>query len=386
MKRFLFYLIVFVLAILSGIVISLDPGYVLLAWHHWTAEMPLWFAIIVLIIGFVLLSFGFGVIRTMKSTYLRWIAWKQKRKGIDSRTLTEKSFIALIQGEWKRMEKTLIRAAKIGQMPFLHYLGAAFAAQQQGSDKRRAQYIRNAYAVAPHERVTIGLLQAKLQLDRGQFELARATLKHLQQIAPSHTRIFQLLCELYIKLHDWNALAELFPVLRKHMDKKAFQALQIKVYRHLLSESYAEEKALQKFWKNIPRTLREMPILLKAYCEALLVFHRDEKVARLIEKALGHQWDDDLIVLYGNLQFVNPAEHLVVAEHWLRKRKYNGTLLLTLAKVSVQLKYWAKAREYCLASLQIEKTPLAYAWLGYVYAKSGETEKALQAYEHTGRL
>lgn len=57
MYRFFIFLLVLALAVWIGVKITLDPGYVLITWHQFSLEMPLWLLILILIVGFILIYY-----------------------------------------------------------------------------------------------------------------------------------------------------------------------------------------------------------------------------------------------------------------------------------------------------------------------------------------
>lgn len=57
MYRFFIFLLVLALAVWIGVKITFDPGYVLVTWHQFSLEMPLWLLILILIVGFILIYY-----------------------------------------------------------------------------------------------------------------------------------------------------------------------------------------------------------------------------------------------------------------------------------------------------------------------------------------
>jgi HemY protein len=57
---------------------------------------------------------------------------------------------------------------------------------------------------------------------------------------------------------------------------------------------------------------------------------------------------------------------LAVAERWLEKNPENPLLMLTLARLSIRLKLWGKARDYYQASISALPTAAAFAELSFL--------------------
>jgi uncharacterized protein HemY len=66
MLRFLF---VVTLAIFIGVIIQYDPGYVLIHYHHWVIETPVWFAVVLMIAATILFHLFFKIFHAPKEIY-----------------------------------------------------------------------------------------------------------------------------------------------------------------------------------------------------------------------------------------------------------------------------------------------------------------------------
>jgi uncharacterized protein HemY len=100
MKRLLIIVIFLSIAIFLGTRIAADPGYVLVARSHWTMEMPLWLAILLLMLLFFL---GCGVIRALSGIFhlpKRLRLWlKQRRILRKERVIQQTTLGALYQAD-----------------------------------------------------------------------------------------------------------------------------------------------------------------------------------------------------------------------------------------------------------------------------------------------
>jgi uncharacterized protein HemY len=111
--KIIFYVIILSLAILFGLMIKIDPGYVLIAYHHWTAEMPLWFAIIAVAIIFLLFHYGIRIWIAIANIGERWHIWKIKRHFYREHPLTNNGFMDLIAENWENLVKSLPQLKKL---------------------------------------------------------------------------------------------------------------------------------------------------------------------------------------------------------------------------------------------------------------------------------
>ena len=79
----------------------------------------------------------------------------------------------------------------------------------------RDNYLKAAHDANPDAGLAIGVTQAELQLAHRQTEQALATLTHLHTVSPKHDYVTMLLARAYHELHDWHALVELLPDVRR---------------------------------------------------------------------------------------------------------------------------------------------------------------------------
>jgi len=269
MKRLLTYLIVLILAILLGLVIHHNPGYVLLAYGKWTAEMPLWFALLAILIVFMILHYTFRFFVFLPQAFKRWRFKREHHLMHKAHTLTGQGILNLIEGHFSSAEKLLVKGAQESVIPVVNYLGAAVCAQQMHLYDKRDQYIAKAHAIAPDEELAVNLTQAQLQMAHQQYESALATLRYLNELEPKHGYVLKLLKDLYVKLEDWDALDELLPMLLKVkvIDKTEHLALQEKIFEYQLHLASMDPKQFEMIWRNIPRSLKKQPRFAKLYEE-----------------------------------------------------------------------------------------------------------------------
>lgn len=137
MRKLIFSLLILLAAVWAGIKIAEDPGYFLVAYQHWTMEMPLWLAIVILFL--VLFGFHF-LLNLLKATRLfpqRIRAWSVKRRAQQSDELTHQGLIALSRGEWHKAEKRLSKAAQKSNRSWVHHLFLALSAHHQKNIRHR---------------------------------------------------------------------------------------------------------------------------------------------------------------------------------------------------------------------------------------------------------
>ena len=385
MIRLLLGLVFLFIAAWVGVQIQGDPGYVLAVYKHWSVEMPLWLAIVLLVLGFFLLSYLLKLFQYLGSFSSRYQQWRAKRRRNRALTQTSKGFMTFIDGNWEQAEKLLIRSVANSETPLINYLIAARAAQAQGQDEKRDGYLKLANESTKGAELAIGLTQAELQQEHHQLEEALATLETLRKSAPSHKRVLSLLKDVYCQLEDWDGLLKLLDPCRREkvIDDTQYQALQKQAALAFLKNALELDDRIQlkKAWAGVPKNLSRDPDLVAFYADALCALGEGSDAEKLLRETLKSHWHSGLVRQYGNMVGgVSPDKQLTAAEGWLKAHSEDPSLLLTLGRLSFHNKLWGKARSYLEDSLAFHQDPQAYVLLAELCEQLQQPKEALDYY------
>ncbi len=375
-----FGLIVVIVAILSAIAaqaLLTDPGYVAISIRGYMIEMsvPVLVGAIVLLIALLLLvRFIIITPRRLGEAAGRYRAGRAGQKLTDG-------MIQVAEGNLKKGEKLLARAASSSDAPLSNYLQAARAAHLQGEDERRDRYLRRAYEETPEATNAVLLTQAEFQLDRGNFEQALATLRRIDENSRDHSYALALLGRIYYRLADWDNLAELLPRLEKHgrVRKETLNQWAVRVHQEFLERALDADE-LDDAWKRVPRALKSELRLLDAYYTALIRTGQSDRAEKELYAAIRSDWRGPLVRLYGLVDSDDPSKQLKRVENWLAKRGEDPDLLLAAARLCLKNELWGKARSYLESVLAIRPTPEAYQEYGQLLNRLGETDDAARAF------
>ncbi|WP_126457091.1 heme biosynthesis HemY N-terminal domain-containing protein [Sulfuriflexus mobilis] len=381
MKLLIKILFIALLGVALALLAKQDAGYVLIARSPWAIEISLTLFIVALFAGFVV---AYYLIRFLVNSWglsRRMHDWQERRHVQKARRSLNRGLLELAQRHWDKAEKLLIQHVEHSESPLLNYLAAASAAQEQGADVRRDQFLSKAHESVPGADVAVGLTQADLQLRHGQLEQALATLTHLRSLAPKHPHVLKLLMRLYSELRDWERLHQLLPELRKRKvsDEATLDAVEVRVYGELLNAT-REQARLQQVWQEVPRRLRYDVSLLQAYVKGLLRFNADETAVTVLHDALKKQWDHGLLQLYARCKPVDVARQLSWAEQWSAQHGKDPVLLEVLGRLAVRNQLWGKARAWFEASIGQSPQPRTYRALGELLERLEEPERAAECY------
>jgi len=354
-----------------------DPGYVAINFRGYLLEMsvPVLLGIAVATIVGV-----WAVRKLVMAPRLIGEAAGRYRSGRAGQKLM-RGMIEVAEGNYARGEKLLARSASTSDAPLFNYLQAARAAHLQGNDQRRDEWLKLAYEHTPSAANAVLLTQAELQLDRGQYEQALATLRRIEQDSRDHSYAQALLGKLYYRLEDWDSLAALLPRIRKRgrITQQTIDDWTVRVHREYLDKA-RDDDALLTAWKNVPRGLRGNLDLLQAYFSGLMRTGLHEQAEKELAAALKSEWRGPLARLFGLVEGPNASKQLKKAESWLAAHPDDPDLLLTAARLCLRNELWGKARSYLESVIALRPTPEAYQEYGRLLNQLGEADAAADAF------
>lgn len=357
-----------------------DSGYVLIDIHGYTVEM----SVPGLILAIVLLYLAIRLlVRIWKAPRQLGRAAGRFRDNRARERLT-RGLIAIAEGQSAKGERMLARGAGRSDAPLLNYLTAARAAQEQGAEDRRDNWLKLAFEREPEAGPAILVTQAELQIERGQLDEALVTLERLRAAAPGHPRGVVLRAQVYRKLGRWEDLESLLPSLArvKTVDAETVSALREETASALLANAAANGQAerVEKVWQHLPKALRARPSLINEHARAAARCGNHDQLEKMIRKSLKTAWNPGLVEIYGELETSNPAAHLAHAEAWLTRRGEDPVLLMTTARLCMRNQLWGKARSYLETSLGIRPDPVGYRLYGQLLQTMGEEDGAAEAF------
>lgn len=382
MKRIIFFAIVLIVAVLIGVQIKSNPGYILISTHHYAIETRLWFAIVSILISFIVLYYLIRFLKLTLSAPKHWRAWRKHEKHDKAIVNAYKGCLALLNGQWGKAQKQLLSDPKQAPLPALNYLAAAVAAQRNGEDSKSAKYLRSAALSAPKEEVAIGLVKAQLQYNAADYQQALQTLSQLGEFALHNTWILTLLAKIQKKRGDWEALVTLFEPLRQQQALPTAQihSMAIQAYQHLFSTE-TDPIALKHLWKAMDKNLQPLPTLSILYVAALNRLNEVELAEKLARNTLKQQWLPELARLYGAIETDHPKKQLVHAEQWLQAQPKDANLLYTCARLAQRLQVWDKAKDYYRASLQAQINAEVAGAFAQLLEQQGDIKQSLTYYQ-----
>lgn len=384
--RFLFYILILLVGAYGFIyLLDVDTSYIVLNLNGKPVGLKVIPVLVIIGLTFFALYYFIRFLVRLFRIPTDVSQWRLRKKHERAETHLTNGLLSLTQGDWVKAEKAFKKAAPISKAPYLNYLNAARAAQQQGAIERRDDYLKLAYENNPDANVAVGLTQAELQLGHEQTEQALATLKHLHNENPNQVQIKQMLFETYARMDDWQSVLKLLPAIQKSgvFPQEQMLERQRQAYVGILHEAGArkDEPRLDLIWNEIPKKIRQHPYIIEAFVTEKLQFERDDLCEVLLRLRLKQSWDQGLMRLYGLTKATDLTMQLNFAETFLGGYSNNPVLLLTLGRLSLYKTLWAKARMYLEDSLSSSENAEAYYELARIYEQEGNDAKSRECFQ-----
>ncbi len=396
MRRVLLYLLLFVIIGSAGFLLlnGIGPGYVLVYVGGYTFETTIT-ALVLALAALVLFSnLLLWLLRTLNPLRLRNTRLYRAMFGQhDAKLASIEGMQDLLLGNWQQAYRTLVEAADKVENPGSNYLAAALAAFQRGDRTGWSFCLDRAEKAAGNSAHGVRSLRALLEARSGEQQQALALLQSLQRTVPNQPFVLQQLLEHYRASGDWDALAQLLPELEKRqvLAAEPLRELQIRVYQQQLQRAgNAGMQALQRQWKQVPKTLRSAALLTGTYVQQLLLTGQEAEAASVLTSFLKKDWSDEVIAMVGQVNAGRPQQQLAILETCLARHADNAVLLLTLGQVAVRNQLWRKAREYFDKALQsthdVNLLAQINSELARLLEQLGEREKSFQHYQRAFKL
>lgn len=394
MKRRLIKAIFFLLVVaLVVFLLVRGDGYLLIAYGTKTIEMTLWVGAIAvaLIVGGLwllrqLMRGGVEMARRFREIFLFGSVERAQKRAANG-------MVDYLTGDWFEARKKLMRTMDKVEYPLASYLAAARSSFEMGDEEDAEKILEKALSIGQSE-LPVALTRARLHVQAGRYEEAINILKPIDIKMPRQPAVLDLMHHIYIAQKNWRALEELFPHMRKAkvLSNKEFDELEVLLACEKMKALGEQTKtlliaerlpALHNLWKSFSRALHKNPQVIYAYAAALADNYQDQEAEVIVRKALGNQWYEPLVMLYGRLQVKEIHAQLRTVESWLKSKPQDAALLLTMGRLMERNQQWELAREYFQRSLNQKQQLETVAELARLMTKLGDHKKSAEYYQQS---
>jgi HemY protein len=164
--------------------------------------------------------------------------------------------------------------------------------------------------------------------------------------------------------------------------------LEAKTFCELLKQAASQNdlEKIELLWSEMPNYLKTMHSVLAVYFTVMIEVGAGAKIEDALSKSLSQNWDESLLVSFGNIASDNVEKQLKMAELWLPFHTDNPLLLMVLGKLSAKSGDIDKAKSYLTRSITATPTVGAYQLLGDLMFAQGDKDSASQCYKQALEL
>lgn len=367
-----------VAAVVVGVLLSYQPGYVVIAYGTTRIQFTLFVFLLIYVALLLLGALLWWLLRRFAGTRQRW----QRRRGARAERRAAAQFtrgiVALAQGRLQIAERTLEQAAH-GVLALPALLAAARTADHAGAQERRDNYLQRAADTNPKATPAVLITQAQFDLAHGDYERALASLQRLRREGGRHPVAERDLARVYAALGDYDKLLDLLPALANQPTRDPVQLEQwaTKAVAGVTAGGTARPAAVLR---RVPSALRNAPSVCRAIAAAQVRANDPDAAAAMLERILKAGYDGESVRAYAALSAVPAATRFKHIESWLARYGEKDALLKAAGRVACELELWGRARGY-LSKLQARAPdPETALLMGGIEEREGRGADARSTY------
>lgn len=383
MKKLFFALILLIASVAAALWLRERDGFVIVQVGEWSVQASLVVFVAALVVLWLVIRVLFGLGGRVARAPGNMQAWLGRRRHDRARDELLKGLFLVAEGRYGDAERKLLSHVGAADVPVLHHLLAAIAAQRRGDWDARDEQLALADQSTPGAGVAVGLLQAQLQMDAEQWEQAHATLNWLRGEAPRNRRAVGLLAQCLLALEDWDRLWEMLPDLRRvgTISPQRLAMLEERVVAARMRRSaVAGGDELKALWQRLDQEQRDATGLRTIYLDALVDAGREGEAERLLLRWLRQDWEPALLRVWGRLGRVNGDRVLAQSERWLKQHPEDEYLLEAAGRQAMKRDLWGQARSYLEAAGARSHRADVQLVLAELYEQIDEPDRARAAY------
>ena len=376
MKRILKLFAFISLGVLLGYLIHLDPGYILIDYHHTSIETSLWVGLAVIILSFLLTHMLLRFLKVSFTLKKRMRKRRENRKLKKHRLSLEQGLIHIAQGEWKQAQQKFLSGIKYHTDPTANFIGAITSVQAKGETNLDA--IKSKCETT--ESTSLLLSKAQLYLHTKQWQAAESCLQNCLKLHQENRYALKLLCQLYHNTENWSALEKILPTAIKFsaLEKTSIQHYRIAFSTHQLSSLANQPREVQLAWEQLPKATRYSTEILSTYCRILCQHQLNSQALSLIEQQLKSQWCRELLYAYAQAAVPNDSDRLTQAEKWLKRHPNDPGLMHCLGLLSLKNRMLTKAEQYFKSAQKIQPAAEHTVQLALLCEQTNRYQEAIQ--------
>ncbi len=375
--RWLISLIVLaVLAVALALAGRYDPGYVVLVYPPWRAELS--FVSFVLLLALLIIG-AYMLTRLAVATLElpRTVREHKARKEAERQNaLFTDALAAYLEGRFQEAEKIAGKLVGDTRRETLARVLAARAAHESRAHGRRDAYLAEA---KDNDKPLAALYaEAETRLEDRDLTGALSAIQAGKLLAPAHTALQRLELRVRQQLGQWDEVLKLAEQLGKAnaLDEATLSLTCRAAHLGNIKRRSHDARGLAEYWKKLPGSEKIHAAVALQAANAFATSGDADTAVSIMEEALNKSWDEVLAARYGQIIGKNPLGQIEQAEKWLVSHPRDGALLMTLADLCAHEKLWGKAKSYAEASIAVAPNVDGHLALAAFKEQSGQPGEA----------
>ncbi|MCE2746390.1 MAG: hypothetical protein LW710_10865 [Burkholderiales bacterium] len=345
MKQLLGLLLVVVVAVAVTLMAQGNTSKVLIFHDQYRIDMSLNFAIVAIVLVFVVLYAMMRAWRASSQLPEKFKEYWMNRKQSALLKANTEGLIALITGDDQGAHKALNQACKTGIETDLSYLIRAMSAIQADRYDVAEEILNQEKAKVGEHSHALVVLRGKVALSKQDFSGALNLLETMDPLATKLPQVQRLRLLALMGMARWQE------ALMQYRACMAASALTIsernealmRIYTGLCESAGQEASQMQQVWSNAkPAELENMGVL-RLLATGLLRSGSITAARNLLETALNQTYNRDLLPVYHQVAVLEPREALPNVERLLAQQPADLRLLELAADVCEREQLWGKA-------------------------------------------
>jgi HemY protein len=379
MRLLIWIVTLFALAVALTVAARYNTGYVLLVVPGYRVELSLNFALVLLLLAFMVFYFVLRSLVLAGQMPRRASEYRRAQDRERARKVLEDALRAFLERRFGRAERAAAQTSGAGEWSAVSLAVAAHAAHELRNFSGRDAYLEQMDALGPQDAYLRETTRAELLLDERRYLDA---LRALQRLPDRHSGALKLELKAHQLAKNWDQVLGLLPQLdrRKLLEPAMLTQLRRYALTENLKRKALDATTLREYWDRLSAEERKDSRIAAAAAQCFIALGGCAEAHRIVEDSLAQNWDPALLPLYVECLPRDARKHLERAEDWLRQHPGEPVLLLALGLLCMQQALWGKARSYLEASLAIEPSHTAYVKLGELLERMGKPDEASQVY------
>ncbi|HEY1058639.1 MAG TPA: heme biosynthesis HemY N-terminal domain-containing protein [Limnobacter sp.] len=345
MKQLIGLLLIIVVAVAVTLFADGNAAKVVVFFGQYRIDLSLNFAIIALVLSFVLVHFSLLAIRASGQLPARFKAYLQNRKQTALLDANTAGLIAFITGDEPSAAKALKAASKTGIETDLSYLVRALSSIQADRLDEAEEILSHDKAQEGQHAVALTILKAKIALARALPERAIELLAALDSASArlpqaQYVKLFAL-----IGLNRWDeALVQYRNCVASNALKQMDQEQAIgAIYTGLVEAAEGDSTRLKAVLSNAKPKELDNVLALNALSEGLMTCGESKAARVLLESALSNRKSLDVLPAYHQVAVHESRDALPFVEKLLGAHPTDLRLIELAGDVCEQEQLWGKA-------------------------------------------